>query len=263
MTAAPGRVGRMNYENFQDVTLRHKVVPVNWPVTFKPPSKLTVLELHSLHTALYSDNPPVLFRKLTNAEWAASEQDIADGTSDYLVPPFRSNAGPMPTPLLLTGVPDPTTPTPPDAPSHDTPPNDTPSETAAPTTQPAATDQSSLPGSLSPDVSSNPPVPGPRGGAVILFDGMTAKAPRKPKGKKKTAAEKQAEKAAKKRAQAIEKAAAKEAAKAAKAAAKKASAAAKKSGAKKGGAKKGGAKDSGKTASNVELSNGSEGNVLA
>ena len=60
-----------------------------------------------------------------------------------------------------------------------------------------------------------------------------------------------------------DKEAAKEAAKAAKAAAKKASAAAKKSGAKKGGAKKGGAKDSGKTASNVELSNGSEGNVLA
>ena len=230
----------MNYENFKDVTLCHRVVPVNWPVTFKPPSKLTVLELHTFHDALYGDDPPALFRKLTNEEWAASEQDIANGTSNYLVPPFRNNTSPMPTPLLLTDsataspASDALT-SPDDIPSHDTPSEPASSSAGVQGTE----DTSSL--TQPPDDTSvpSPPEPGPRGGAIISFDGATkGKGKKKAVGKKKTG--KEGGKAAKTMAQAD-------------VAAKKSSAAAKKgskSRAKKGG-KKGGV---------AEVPNVSEGN---
>ena len=245
IAVAPANVGRMIYESFEDITLRHKVIPVSWPVTFKPPSKLAVLELHLLHSLLYSDNPPVLFRKLTTAEWAASEKDIANGTSPYLVPPFLGNALHVPTPLLLNGPSNPADPTssapPGNAPCDDvnTPGSDVPS---APNTQ---GDDTVSPSPTSTDPNAIPPVPGPgpRGGHVVSFNDKPKKAAKTGK-KRKTAAEREAEnkakaiqKAAQKAAKAAEKQA-EAAAKKAEAAAKKAKAAAKKT-SKKGGKKAG------------------------
>ena len=258
MAAAPARVGRMNYENFKDIAARVRVIPMNWPVSFKPPARLAVLELHALHTVLYSGNPPVLFRKLTNAEWALPEQAILDGTSPYLVPPFLHNALPMPGPLQLTGLATP-------ASDEALPPSDPTATPSSDPAQPAHTEDndpslppspSSLPSQLAqnlqvPDVSL-PPVPGPRGGAIISFGEKPKKTPAKRK-KKQTAVEREAAKKAK----AIEKEAAKaakEAAKAAKEAEKQAKAASKKKSAGKKKAAGQAGKKSGKKAQSQKVS---------
>ena len=249
----------MNYEKFKDIAARHRVVPMNWPVTFKPPSKLTVLELHTLHSVLCSENPPVLFRKLTNAEWTLSGQAILNGTSPYLVPPFLHNAPPMPAPLLLTGF---STPA-----SEAEPPSGPSVATAVPgPLDPAASahttgdDHSSLPTQPSPvlgqDNNSSPPGPGPRGGAIISFGDKPKKAPAKQK-KKQTAEEKEARKKAQAIAKETQKAI-KELEKQAKAAEKKAAAAKKKAtGKKASGGKKGGKKGGKVQSQNVADATGS------
>ena len=281
MAVAPSHVGRMNYESFVDITLRHRVIPVNWPVTFKPPSKLTVLELHSFHAVLHSDNPPVLFRQLTSAEWAASQEDIANGTSHYLIPPFRDNASPMPTPLLLTGLSGTASPS---TSSDDPPPHNTASPAGsdpAGLTADARTPASPSTGSLTlqtpqfplSDSSSTPQVqlPGPKGGAVLSFGEKVTKTskPRKGKKTKKSPAQKAAEKAAKDAAKALEKEAAKAAKVAAKAAAKKKAADAKKAAAdakKAAAAAKKAAKTTtkkgGKKVANTQSPDSPDGNVV-
>lgn len=93
----------MNYENFGEITKRHRVIHQNWPVgTFCSPTRLTVLEVQTLHAVLHSLDPPPLFRKLSDAEWTLFEAAVASGT-DFSVPPSSTtvNAPHLPPPRLL------------------------------------------------------------------------------------------------------------------------------------------------------------------
>ncbi|KAK7682016.1 hypothetical protein QCA50_014980 [Cerrena zonata] len=100
LAAAPRSVGRMNYENFGSITKRSRIVYQNWPVSFCSPVRLSVLELHTLHNLLHGSDPPPLFRKLTNAEYALFEATITKGTLQTLPPPPPIN---IPVPTLLHG----------------------------------------------------------------------------------------------------------------------------------------------------------------
>ena len=241
MAAAPGRVPRrMNYENFADVSKRHRVIYQNWPVEFIPPSRLTVLELHALHTILHSENPPTLFRKLTNAQWALLEDHIIanDGKCTLQLPPADTPV--LPNSHLLTGLTNPATPpdtpvTPPDAPA---PPPGTEHDIAMPHTSsqslnPGVSGTVNTPADVQPAVPApplEPTGPGPRGGTRISFNDKPA-----PKSKKtrKTAAQKEAAKKTQMLQKEVEKAQ-----NAAKSASKKAGAAAKKSNRRGKGGKK-------------------------
>ena len=241
LAADPNEVGRMNYENFGDIVKRHRVTRQNWPIpTFCTPSKLPVLELHALHGVLNADNPPSLFRKLTEAEWALVQAEIAKGGSYNDLPP--SIIPPLPPRLLLMGP----------GPSHSDGTSDDPD--TPPSTTPAPQDPQAppLPPSPPPTIDpsdpapDSPPTPQPpltaNGGVVISLNKagpVVIRPPRKvrydagltPAQKKIRKKEIEAEKAAEKRAKDEAKKAAalaKKQAKAAESAAKKASKVAKK-----------------------------------
>lgn len=227
----------MNYENFGEIIKRHQVTRQNWPIpTFCTPSKLPVLELHTLHGVLHASDPPSLFRKLTNDEWALVQAEIAKGGSYNdlpssivpSLPPRLLLMGPGPSPSATSDEPDspPTT----SSPSHAPP--------SPPTIEPQAPPPAPPPDS--------PPTPQPplgaAGGVVVSLnqaDPLVIRPPRKvrydagltPEQKAIRKREIEAEKAAEKKAKAAAKKAAalaKKQAQAAESAAKKASRVAKK-----------------------------------
>lgn len=166
----------MNYENFGSITKRHRIVYQNWPVSFCSPTRLSVLELQTLHGLLHSENPPPLFRKLTSAEFKVFEDAIESGTLETL-PPLPPVNVPIPTVLAgpsnseannrsgantdnleITGLP-------PRSTSSLTPPTPLVLTSSAPSTSAFVT-----PAPLAPAVIPTP-APAPRGGTLLSFDG--------------------------------------------------------------------------------------------
>ena len=225
MAAAPGRVGRMNYESFGNITKQHRLIHSHWPVTFSPPSKLSVLELHTLHSTLFGSDPPALFRKLTDTEWKDFLHALQTGTT-FVVPEPPNTTG-VPARRLLASPNNP-----PPSEGNDDPLQPPPEPARHEDAEPAPPQP--IPPRADPNV---PPPPGhilqaPRGGAIVNFgESGTLKVPKTRQGrfdKQLTPQQKKAAKAeqvAKKKAEKERKAAetlAKNQAKAAEAAAKKA-----------------------------------------
>ena len=82
----------MHYQDFfGQVTMRTQIGRDNWPIkSFCSPHGMPIEELRVLYNAITSDNPPTLFRKLTEAEFLQAQKDNGVMT----VAP-----GPEPTPM--------------------------------------------------------------------------------------------------------------------------------------------------------------------
>ena len=101
LAAAPKDVKRMNYENFGSITKRLRIVYQTWPVTFITPAKLSVAEVHTFHELLHSEDPPVLYRKVTKTEWDLYHARLIESGSAADLPPQPPPPN-VPVPTVLT-----------------------------------------------------------------------------------------------------------------------------------------------------------------